>query len=73
MEPVAKYHCSEWEGSAVGGVPRFVDDVHYPICPECGKRMKHLAQLGGEYTEYGNIYVQICTDCKIAATSYQQS
>lgn len=72
-EPVAQHYCSEWEGSAVGGVPKYVDDADYAVCPECGKRMKHLAQLGGEYTGYGNIYVQICTECKIAATLYQQS
>lgn len=72
-EPVAKHHCSEWEGSAVGGAPKYVDDANYAVCPECGKRMRHLAQLGGGYTKYGNIYVQICTECKIAATMYQQS
>ncbi|MBP3610656.1 MAG: hypothetical protein J6J42_10010 [Lachnospiraceae bacterium] len=70
---VAKHYCSEWEGSAVGGAPKYVDDANYAICPECGKRMRHLAQLGEEYTGYGNIYVQICKECKITATLYQQS
>lgn len=70
---VAKHYCSEWEGSAVGGVPKYVDDANYAACPECGKRMRHLAQLGEEYTGYGNIYVQICKACKVAATLYQQS
>lgn len=72
-EPVSKYHCSEWEGSAVGGVPQYIDDAAYAVCPECGKRMRHLAQLGEEYTQYGTIYAQICTDCRIIATRYQQS
>ncbi|MGN0483082.1 MAG: hypothetical protein ACI4HI_05990 [Lachnospiraceae bacterium] len=72
-EPVSSYHCLEWEGSAIGGVPQYVDDANYAICPECGKRMKHLAQLDEAYTKYGTIYIQICTDCKIAATHYQQS
>lgn len=72
-KPVAKHYCSRWEGSAVGGVPEYVDDANYTVCPECGKRMKHLAQLGSEYTGYGNIYVQVCKECKIAATFYQQS
>lgn len=70
---VAKHFCSEWEGSAIGGVPKYVDDANYATCPECGKRMRHLAQLGEEYTGYGNIYVQICKACKVTATLYQQS
>lgn len=72
-EPVAKYFCSDWWSSAIGGMPTYVDDAKYVICPECGKRMKHLAQLGGQYTEYGNIYVQICKKCKMVVTLYQQS
>ena len=72
-QPVAKHFCSEWEGSAIGGIPTYVDDANYAVCPECGEHMKHLAQLGGKYTGYGNIYVQICTKCKTAATTYQQS
>lgn len=72
-KPVAKHYCSEWDGSAIGGVPTYVNDANYAICPECGEHMKHLAQLDGKYTGYGNIYVQICSKCKIAATTYQQS
>lgn len=72
-KPVAKHYCSEWEGSAIGGVPTYVNDANYAICPECGEHMKHLAQLGDKYTGYGNIYVQICSKCKTAATTYQQS
>lgn len=73
-KPVAIRYCSKWEdSSAVGGVPQYIDDANYPACPECGKIMKHLAQLGEEYTQYGNIYVRICQDCKITATNYQQS
>lgn len=41
---------------------QFVDDASYAICPECGKRMKHFAQLGEEYTGCGTIYVQICPE-----------
>ena len=72
-KPVAMRYCNEWHGSAVGGVPQYIDDANYPACPECGKVMKHLAQLGEEYTEYGNIYVRVCQSCKIAATNYQQT
>lgn len=45
----------------------------YAVCPECKKRMMHIAQLGEEYTETGTDYIQICTDCKIAAVTYQQT
>lgn len=73
-EPVAKHYCSRWNGSAVGGVPMYVDDAEYVTCPECGKRMRHLAQLDSKFTDYdGNIYVQLCKSCRIAATLYQQS
>ena len=72
-KPVAKYLCSDWESSAIGGMPTYIDDAQYVICPECGKRMEHVAQLGEQYTEYGNIYVQICKKCKLIATLYQQS
>ena len=67
-------YCAQVEGSAIGGKPQWINDAQYAECPECGKRMKHLAQLGSEHIEFdGTIYVQICTDCHIAATCYQQS
>lgn len=69
---VSKFY-STADRSAIGGAPGFVDDAIYAVCPECGKRMKHLAQVGDDCTGCGTIYVQICKDCKIAATMYQQS
>jgi len=50
-----------------------VDDANYAVCPNCGKRMCHLAQLGSDWTGCGTEYIQICTDCKIAAVNYQQT
>lgn len=70
---VSKAYCTEFDRCAIGGTPAFVDDAKYAVCPECGKRMKHLAQLGEEWTRCGTEYVQICTDCRIAATMYQQT
>lgn len=69
---VSKFYGTE-DKSAVGGAPGFVDDAVYAVCPECGKRMKHLAQIGDDCTGCGTIYMQICKDCKIAASTYQQS
>lgn len=72
--PVSKVYCTAWEKSAIGGKPAFVDDAVYATCPECGKKMQHLAQISGEiWNSEGTEYVQICRDCKIAATMYQQS
>lgn len=72
-KPAAKNYCEQFDRCAVGGAPAFVDDANYAICPDCKKRMKHLAQLGSEWTDCGTEYIQICTDCKIAAVTYQQS
>ena len=73
-QKVSQHFCTEWEGSAIGGKPKFVDDASFAKCPKCGKYMKHIAQLDEEITQFpGTVYVQICTDCKTAASWYQQS
>ena len=70
---VPKSYCDEFERCAVGGRPAFVDDASFAVCPECGKKMMHLAQLGEEWTTCGTHYIQICRDCQIAAIQYQQT
>ena len=70
---VSKNYCDEFTGSAIGGMPCFIYDAIYKSCPKCGKKMKHFMQLGGDYTGYGSIYFQICTDCKITAALFQQT
>ena len=70
---VPKSYCEEFERSALGGRPAFLDDAKYAICPECGKRMMHLAQLGMELSDCGTHYIQICRDCKIVTALYQQT
>lgn len=73
-QKVPLHFCTEWEGSAIGGKPKFVDDASFAKCPKCGKYMRHIAQLDEKITEFsGMVYVQICTDCKTAASWYQQS
>lgn len=72
-EPVSECYCDEFDRSAIGGRPAFINDAVYIVCPECGKTMRHLAQLGSDYTDSGTEYIQICTDCKIAAVVYQQT
>lgn len=68
-----------WGGSVhvsqVGGYPAWIDDAWYPCCPECGVRMRFLAQvavaevLAGE----GIYYALLCSACRVAATIYQQT
>ncbi len=70
---VPKSYCEEFERCAIGGRPSFVDDATYISCPECGKQMMHLAQLGEQFTGGGTHYIQICRDCKIATAIYQQT
>ena len=72
-KPVSNCYCDPFDKCAIGGAPSFVDDAKFASCPNCGKRMKHLAQLGEEWTTCGTEYIQICTDCKIAAVTYQQT
>lgn len=71
---VPKSYCEEFDRCAIGGRPAFVDDARYETCPECGKKMMHLAQLGCNWFHSdGTHYIQICRDCKIAAVVYQQT
>lgn len=70
---VPKSYCEEFERCAVGGRPAFIDDADYTICPECGRRMMHLAQLGGNLTDCGTHYMQICRDCRLVTARYQQT
>lgn len=60
--------------SAVGGFADWVQDCVIMNCPDCGRPMTYLAQIGEEPLGYeGNFYVEICRDCKVAAVLYQQT
>lgn len=62
--------------SQIGGLPTWIQEARYPDCPECGRAMPFIAQLSNEdIEEYGEgiYYMFACTDCGVAATSYQQS
>lgn len=74
-EPAPVYFPCGWDtGSAVGGFPFWIQDCIIKSCPDCGKPMMVLAQIGEEPLGYeGNIYVEICRDCKVAAVLYQQT
>ncbi|WII37881.1 hypothetical protein [Paenibacillus thiaminolyticus] len=74
------FHAASWtleaSSSQLGGHPTWVQDADYPPCPGCSATMKFVGQLDWEdVEEYGEgiYYAFICPDCRIAATSYQQT
>jgi hypothetical protein len=62
--------------SAIGGLPTWIQDAEYPKCPDCSQTMLFIGQISNEdfdpYME-GIEYCFLCSNCKVAATSYQQS
>lgn len=74
-EPAPEYFPFDWDtGSAVGGFPFWIQDCVIKDCPDCGKPMICLAQIGEEAHGYdGNVVVEICRECRVAAVLYQQT
>jgi hypothetical protein len=78
-QPRAPRYAANWflpiRFSQVGGHPTWIDDAWYPPCPGCARRMAFVAQLSVDDIEPGEgIYSAfLCSTCRIAATSYQQS
>jgi hypothetical protein len=76
-EPSPSYFqfCPE-EVFTVGGRPEWVQDPQYEDCPGCGKKMKLLAQMSWntvmDYTE-GDLFMQICTGCRVVVLVHQQT
>jgi hypothetical protein len=60
----------------IGGRPEWVQDPQYEDCPDCGRKMKLLAQMSWDavmdYME-GSLFMQICTDCRVVAIVHQQT
>jgi hypothetical protein len=60
----------------IGGHPEWVQDPQYEDCPDCGRKMKLLAQMSWnalmEYTE-GSLFMLICTDCHVVTIVHQQT
>jgi hypothetical protein len=60
----------------IGGRPEWVQDPQYEDCPDCGRKMKLLAQMSWntvmDYTE-GSLFMQICTDCRVVVLVHQQT
>lgn len=60
---------------SIGGFGNWVQDWEYKECPECGKKMKYLAQIHLDALEMweGTLYIEICPDCKIITIFHQQT
>ena len=75
--PVTPRYAADWEGgSSVGGFAFWIQDCVVKRCPECGKPMKYLAQIQWDTVldgSEGNVYIEICQDCKIMAALHQQT
>jgi Domain of unknown function (DUF1963) len=62
--------------SQVGGHPTWIQDANYPNCPICSKTMMFLAQVDCDDIKdcsEGLFYAFVCIDCRMTATSYQQT
>ena len=62
--------------SQVGGQPTWVQDASHPVCPDCSKTMRFLAQLDHadiEAHSEGIFYAFVCMGCRTTATMYQQT
>lgn len=67
---------TEINRTQIGGMPTEVNDVKYPKCPDCGKRMHFAAQLDMADVQNcgeGLYYFFACEDCGVVGTNYDQS
>lgn len=62
--------------NTIGGFASWIQDWEYRECPECGKKMKYLAQIHWDtimdWAE-GTLFIEICPDCKIITMFHQQT
>lgn len=67
--------CMDLSMSQIGGLPAWVQDAEYPSCPACQRTMTFAAQLdNGHFSGYeGMYYAFLCLDCRVTATTYQQT
>ena len=67
--------CMELKSSQIGGLPCWVQDSDYPVCPDCGSTMPFIAQLSeDDFPDHeGTYYAFLCVPCRVTATCYQQT
>ena len=71
------YGAEDWEAVTIGGFAHWIQDCIITQCPDCGKSMRYLGQLAWasimENGAEGNIYIEVCLDCKVASMHHQQT
>jgi len=67
--------CMAGTTSQIGGLPSWVQDAEYPVCPKCAKTMTFIGELdNGHFPGHEGIYYAFfCAACRMTATSYQQT
>lgn len=62
--------------NTIGGFAAWVQDWEYIACPDCEKPMKYMAQIQWDSVMNGmegTLYIEVCSDCSIAAMHHQQT
>jgi hypothetical protein len=59
----------------VGGEPTWIQNAHYPACPDCADTMTSAGQIdiGDLWDGEGICYLMWCDPCAISAVIYQQT
>lgn len=78
MDSSASWHRSHGshEVPAIGGRAKWIQDWTYLTCPDCGKKLRYLAQVPWSCISdgfVGALYVEICTDCRVVRVLHQQT
>ncbi len=78
--PRGAMHGASWlradHHSYLGGLPGWVDDPAYPVCPGCSERMIFVAQVSAsDFAEPGEgvYYAFLCETCRLSSAAYQQT
>jgi hypothetical protein len=65
----------DWDVSQLGGMPGWVQDAEYVLCPSCHRRMTFVGQvMPGALTDRavdGVLYALICLTCQLSTVTYQ--
>jgi hypothetical protein len=71
----AAYWCSSPAATQIGGIPTWIQDNAFPDCPWCKRTMMFVAQIDQAAfpPDEGIYYAFLCAQCRITATTYQQS
>jgi hypothetical protein len=79
LKPRPAIYATEWgmepASTQIGGLPCWVQDAAYPMCPDCDATMMYLGEVNnGDLGAYeGTYYAFWCPPCRNTATCYQQT